>query len=530
MRFSINAIGYLFVAIFVVVGAVLLFVPMVHTGDGWGYATDVLRAETWNSPHLVSAHHLFYNYLCYALSPILVSCKINPINGFTAINWIFYGFAIFVFYQLLLALRYNKNQSLYWTILIAGCFGLLRFALENETYILPLFFALLGSHFIIHLNNRRSNEFIGFSFLAISVLFHQSYIFWLLAFVVNAIDRRRPFAPLIAILIIMSFYVLFAIKEKQPILTFVLHDVNSGIVQVFPNLNNLKFTLINGIRTIFQVHGNMLILFENWIVISIIGISGATLFFVGVFKSLKNQTYRSTLDIKKFRSSSTLIKRFRNPFFVAFVLQLAFAFYSVGNAEFMVMLPMLFILSFHDKIIPVFKHIRKMVLGIWIYNAVFFLVPTCMGSFDDIGLTSKMLIQEHSSKPFVFISTQAIAIQNQIEYDGAMQKINATSMGQTSNPKVSKFKLDGQFLIGQNSDEMHLINRALINLNTDVYTDNSIIFNKISGGSRAAFLINPKLKNELSNRTWQTVREDSFTSPRRKLELFKMVRGVCISH
>lgn len=45
-----------------------------------------------------------------------------------------------------------------------------------------------------------------------------------------------------------------------------------------------------------------------------------------------------------------------------------------------------------------------------------------MGSFDDIGLTSKMLIQEHSSKPFVFISTQAIAIQNQIEYDGAMQK------------------------------------------------------------------------------------------------------------
>lgn len=110
-----------------------------------------------------------------------------------------------------------------------------------------------------------------------------------------------------------------------------------------------------------------------------------------------------------------------------------------------------------------------------------------MGSFDDIGLTSKMLIQEHSSKPFVFISTQAIAIQNQIEYDGAMQKINATSMGQTSNPNVSKFKLDGQFLIGQNSDEMHLIDRALINLNTDVYTDNSIIFNKIRGGSRAAF-------------------------------------------
>jgi uncharacterized membrane protein len=36
MRFSINAIGYLFVAIFVIVGAILLFVTIGHTGDGWG--------------------------------------------------------------------------------------------------------------------------------------------------------------------------------------------------------------------------------------------------------------------------------------------------------------------------------------------------------------------------------------------------------------------------------------------------------------------------------------------------------------
>lgn len=66
MRFSINAIGYLFVAIFVVVGAVLLFVPLVHTGDGWGYATDVLRAETWNSPTLFQ-HTICSTITCVTL-------------------------------------------------------------------------------------------------------------------------------------------------------------------------------------------------------------------------------------------------------------------------------------------------------------------------------------------------------------------------------------------------------------------------------------------------------------------------------
>jgi hypothetical protein len=66
--------------------------------------------------------------------------------------------------------------------------------------------------------------------------------------------------------------------------------------------------------------------------------------------------------------------------------------------------------------------------------------------------------------------------------------------------------------------------------NIEVYTDNSIIFNKMGGGSRAALLIDPKLKSELSGRTWQTVKEDSFSSPRRKIQLFKMVRSVRLSH
>jgi hypothetical protein len=530
MRFSINAIGYLFVAIFVILGAVLLFVPVGHTGDGWGYAADVIQADSWQSPDLVSAHHLFYNYLCYALKPIFISCTINPINGFTAINWLFYGLTTVVFYKILCALSYNKNKSLYWTLLVAGCFGLLRFSLENETYILPLFFALLGSHFTTNFKNSQTHEYLGFLFLAISVLFHQSYIFWFFAFVVSAIYRRRYFPSIISTSIIILFYLLFAIKSNQSIVSFIVHDVDAGLVQVIPNSNNFKFTLINGARTIFQVHGNMLIMIKNWKVLSLIGIVGAILFLFGLGNSLLKQLGQFASTFKQLKSLSSRINWIKNPFLMAFILQLAFAFYSVGNAEFMVMLPILFLLSFHDKIIPVFTHIHKMALGIWIYNTVFFIVPTFMGYFNDIGLTSQMLSKERLNRPFVFISTQAVAVQNCLEYDFAIENQNTNSLGSLSNKNITASLSNCEFLIGQNSDEMLRIKKAMTDTDIEVYTDNSILFNQFSGGSRAALLIDPKLKNDLSNVTWQTVQEDSFTSPRRKIQLFKMVRDVCLSH
>ena len=443
-------------------------------------------------------------------------------------NWMFYGLAIFVFYKVLLALKYNQNQSFYWTLLVAGCFGILRFSLENETYILPLFFALLGSHLITNFNNSKSHEYMGFLLLAISVLFHQSYIFWFIAFAVSGIYRRRFMAIFLSAFTIVLFYILFAIQSNQSISSFILHDVDAGLVQVIPNINNLKFTLINGFRTIFQVHGNMLILIKNWTVLSLIGIGGALLFFYGLGISLKKQLRRFASKIKQLASLANLINRAQNPFFIAFILQLGFAFYSVGNAEFMVMLPMLFILSFHDEIIPKLTHIRKMALGIWIYNTVFFIVPTFMGSFNDIGLTSKLLSTERSTKPFVFISTNAIAIQNQLEYEDAIQILNTNSKKNKTNAEVKIS--EGQFLIGQNPNEIGSINKSMTDTSLEVYTDNTILFNQIPSGSRAAFLIDPKLKNDLSNRTWQSVRQDSFSSPRRRLQLYKMVRSVCVIH
>lgn len=524
MRFSINAIGYFIVAIFIIVGTVLLFFPIGHTGDGWGYAADVIQADSLESTELISAHHLLYNYWCYSLKPIFIYCKINPINGFTSINWFFYSFTLFIVFKILLTAKHKTMQSLYWTLLMAGCFGLLRFSLENETYVLPLFFALLGSHFILHFHNSTTREYLGFTFLAISVLFHQSYIFWFLAFAIHAVRRRTYLPFLFSTSLISVTYLLFAIHSNQSIVRFIFHDVDAGLVQVFPNINNVKFTLINGLRSVFQIHGNMLILMENWRFLSFIGISGILLFFYGLGISLKNQISQISTTIQTFRSLPTFASQTKNPFWVAFVLQFAFAFYSVGNAEFMVMLPLLFLLSFHDKMIPNVIHIRKMALGVWIYNTVFFIIPLFMGSFDDIGKTSRILKQEQPQKPFLLVSSNAIAIQNALEYEEALSRRNSAFRLNNTPTKIESGDLsNGRFIIGQNTVEILQIQNVLSDTSYQVYTDNTIIFNQIPNGSRASLLIDPELKNKMRRCAWVVVGRDSLSSPKREIQLHKLI-------
>lgn len=508
--------AYFIVAVFITVGAYILIYPIGHTGDGWGYAADALQANSWNSGELVSAHHLLYHYLCFLLKSIFNSCHIRPIQGFTAMNWIFYGLVLLVFYSMLKGLQHSKTSSFSWTLLMGGCFGVLRFALENETYMIPLFFALCGSFFIINNKPNESKGILGFFLLGLSVLFHQSYIFWLIAFGIFSIKRRKWIGPICSITMIIGIYMLFAIKQNLSLFQFILTDVNQGLVQTIPNLNNVKFTLINGFRTIFQVHGNQLLLFKQKTILSLFGVFGLVLFFVPLLGYVKNRFQLNHRLFQGFKSRLLGISPFQNPFFLAFVLHLAFAFYSVGNAEFMVMLPMLFLLSFHNQIISNSTHIPQMTVGIWIYQIVFFVIPLFSGWFDDIGQTSTLLSKENLQRPFLFVSSNAIAIQNKLEYESyelhLIHSANPSESHQNENQEQHNSRANhslntnfskGHFLIGQNPAEINEITKLLHDPRMEVYTDNTILFNRGLNGSRSGMLTNPLLKKILYSLRWE---------------------------
>jgi hypothetical protein len=147
-----------------------------------------------------------------------------------------------------------------------------------------------------------------------------------------------------------------------------------------------------------------------------------------------------------------------------------------------------------------------------------------------LGLLAASKSNNYNAANAAIMGSQAIAIQNKMEYEDAAQKLNPRPQDNKTTADIINYMSDGQFIIGQNPNEILRIQDALNEENIEVYTDNSIIFNKMGGGSRASLLIEPKLKSELSNRTWQTVKKDSFSSPRRKIQLFKMVRSVRLSH
>ena len=164
MRFSINAnrgIYFGFIAILLV--GVLLF-PITHSGDGWGYAADTLEFEG-EFKSLLSPHHLLYMPWCSFWLPIFRFFHIEPIAGFTCLNFILCVFTLEVLRLWFLKLNTAAStaQLLIWFLL--GSFGLLRFALDNETYIVPLFLALWGSYRIE--NKEDKDSIMGWISLAL---------------------------------------------------------------------------------------------------------------------------------------------------------------------------------------------------------------------------------------------------------------------------------------------------------------------------------------------------------------------------
>ena len=72
---------------------------------------------------------------------------------------------------------------------------MLRYATENEAYIVPLFFALLASLNWVRFLKEKNDRFALYAglFASLAVLFHQTYIFWwagLLAAFLNEKGKR----------------------------------------------------------------------------------------------------------------------------------------------------------------------------------------------------------------------------------------------------------------------------------------------------------------------------------------------------
>lgn len=501
MRISINANrGFYFAFIAILMVSILLF-PITHSGDGWGYAADTLEFEG-NFKSMLSPHHLLYMPWCSLWLPLFRLIHINPIAGFTFLNLGLCVLTLEVLRAWLLKLNTTQSNSQWLIWLLLGSFGILRFAIDNETYIAPLFLAILGSYLIESKPQRHAS--VGWVSLAFAVLFHQSYIFWFIAYAVMAMKKGKWIAPILSGGFILFVYLLAASASNESIFNFIIHDVNQGLVDTQIGPLNFLFTAVNLVRTVFQIHGFILFLIVAWPLLSIIGLVGLLLL---AFSSVCF-VWRY---ISKRKKQTTRIRIFTGALAWVFFLHLGFAFYSVGNAEFMVMLlPVATLLmakaglfSFDDKTT---KPLMGMAIGTWAYHMVFVLIPMFLGSNSDVERFAEILnkqISNNNTQKIVLISNDAKAIENALEYQARMNG--------NEPPKNIIFNL------GSSENDIQEIKNLSKDSEVQILTHNTYILSPMH--SRATATQNPIALNWIESQQWDPWQTTYIESPRREISL-----------
>ncbi len=447
MPISRNAILYFIVTASAIHGVLTLLFCLPHSSDGWGYAADVLKGD------LLSAHHILYNPWCFIQYKVFSFSKIDPISLFVLTNIIASGMCLYVLLLVLEKYTVNRQFHFVWILICAGCFGFQRYFLDNETYTMPLLAALIGTLFYTKaMGHNRQNPnrkqllvaFLGFS---LAVLFHQSYIFWFLSYAIPLIQKRRLYIPILYSVCIALVYVFCSRYSNLTWYEYPFHDVRAGLVQVWPGFENIKFTAINLIRTLIQVHGNNFILLKTYFIAIPIALLSLILLFAGIIPIVR--------DVKK---ETLSFKMFTSPPFMAFFLQFCFAFYSVGNAEFMVMLPFLFGISFANPLANHVNSLKKLAIGTWIWNMTFFILPHYCNTFNSIPIRSEKILSITAEKKGIFISQDAIAIDNYLDYNTQL------------NPTI-KSPSTIVFLTGNQENELQLIKTAELDSTQIIFTD-----------------------------------------------------------
>lgn len=319
---------------------VYIFFPSENCSpDALCYAADARYGN-----NLFQPHHLLYTVFNHVVCRwVNTFVAVDVLHLMAFINALFAGGCLCVLYKLL-GLRQSGSSPLLGTLFLGCSFGFMRFSVEAEAYIIPFFFSLLASYgYCRHITNGGLLSLVGAAFAAsASVLFHQIHLFWAAALLVGLLIYSRRSALIYAFiaLVVPAAYMAVVVHHEglpcslNSLWRYLASYYYSGEGHMSVTAVNLLLTPVSFFRTFVQVHGNLM--HFTGIVLSII-------LLVAVSLVLAVSAFRSWRFFKPSYKRELL---FEWTMVAAFLMQLFFAFLSDGNAEFMVMLPALFVLAF----------------------------------------------------------------------------------------------------------------------------------------------------------------------------------------
>ena len=381
------------------------FPPLEFTGDSYGYACELLKGDLWNSHHIL--HKYFLNDIWLIIKPLNIFE--NPLLFFSTLHLIIAIAAVYVLRRILENRHWSQSRIFLAVIFVISGFGFTKYNIENEVYFYPILLSLIGSYFF-----EKNKKFTSAIWLGLACLFHQIHIFWLIGLLFPRDWRKgHSYFPLALGLALPVFtYSTISIVTQTNIGNLIFHDVHAGLVQTLPNLNNTLLFFVNIVRTFFQVHGDVFLFWNLWNPYY----SGiAILIFIFILLGFVIYLRERRLSYQK--------SDWYFSYSLAFILQMVFAWYSVGNIEFMLVLPFLFVLTLRNG--SLFKHSMLFTVGLILWNTTQWFIPIAKTRpnriKDQIEIATRIIKDEYPNQlnsDTVKIFTQNAAVmQNTYEFE-----------------------------------------------------------------------------------------------------------------
>jgi hypothetical protein len=354
---------------FTISGLLILYIVFpsgLSTGDSWYYAASVKYGN-----EIFQSHHLLYNALGVIFSWLPSKTGFEIISILKVMNALFAFMILFVIQKILYVLKCTDKQVVIIACLTGFSFSIIRYATENETYIVPLFFALLASYNYLKFITKGGDRYPFYAGLwaAVSILFHQVYVFWWLGLLTGFVlegKKKHALQYLLISLIAPLAYLIVVMTSLgglnwNNIIAFISGDLG-GNVGFGITGKGLFLSFANLVRSFIQVHGYISNMLKQSILLIIPGII-SIFFFVFAF-----------LKFPKIQKAG-ISNRFATIHIIILALQLIFAISSFGNAEFMVMIPPLVFILIPLLTLNYETFLTRILFGMVIWNISYGIIP-----------------------------------------------------------------------------------------------------------------------------------------------------------
>ncbi|WBA41684.1 hypothetical protein [Hymenobacter canadensis] len=419
-------------------GLALLLPTRNSTPDAWYYAACVRHGH-----ELLLPHHLLYNVVGWLWAQLLPA-TFDTLAALKVLNALAFGGSLLVLRSLLRSLLRRVGGAgapvAGWLLLAGSSFGMLRFATENETYVLPLLLSLLASRSWWRAaageTGRRGWLSAG-AWAAGAALLHQIHAFWWLGLLVGLLWARPAgrwvaavWYGLPALLVPVAYAAALPSWQLpftlQAFWEFVFYELYHGHAGAAPSGRTLLLMGVSVVRTFGQLHGSTLALLQRWPLLAGVALLCVGLMLMAGWRIWRS--YRTRLAARRLQYAVAehelaapvgtdavlpeLFRTFHRTHLLILLLHLACALWAAGNAEFLVMLPALLALLLVRQPWPG----QALVLAgvaLLLWNLTFGLLPAFLLRFTN---TTPLLTRIEQEPTAFWLLSDPNLLLNQLHY------------------------------------------------------------------------------------------------------------------